>query len=77
MCHYAFVCDLSERILPTLSSVSIHDIGVFQDRSTASSLCVGISPPPLTVHVAIPVRNADGKIHVPLNKTDRQIFIVR
>ena len=56
--HYAFVCDLSEQILPTVSRVSI-------------SGCSKI----LTVHVAIPVRDADAKNASSVKNQTRQIFI--
>ena len=57
MCHYVFVCDLSEIILPTLSSVMVYR-GVPRSFHSEFAVC-GYSP--LTVHVAIPVRDADGK----------------
>ena len=65
-CHYAFVCDLSERILPTLSNVP---------RSVHSEFAVcGYSP--LTVHVAIPVRDADGKNSSSIKQNRRDKYLL-
>ena len=47
--------------------------GVFQDRSTVSSLCVGL--PSFTVHVAIPVRDADTKHSSSVKRNRRETNI--